>query len=37
MEQAGKFETVVNMKTAKLLGLTIPPKVLFRADTIIEQ
>ena len=37
MEQAGKFETIVNLKTAKLLGLTIPPKVLLRAETIIEE
>jgi putative tryptophan/tyrosine transport system substrate-binding protein len=37
MEQAGKFETIVNLKTAKLLGLTIPPKILLRAETIIEE
>jgi ABC-type uncharacterized transport system substrate-binding protein len=36
MEQAGKFDTVVNLRTAKTLRLTIPPKVLLRADTIIE-
>lgn len=36
MEQAGKFDTVVNLRTAKRLRLTIPPKVLLRADTIIE-
>lgn len=36
MEQAGKFETVVNLRTAKTLRLTIPPKVLLRASTVIE-
>jgi ABC-type uncharacterized transport system substrate-binding protein len=36
IEQAGKFDTVVNLRTAKALRLTIQPKVLLRAETVIE-
>jgi len=36
IEQADRFELIVNRKTARLLGLTVPPSILLQAEQMID-